>query len=371
MSVAQEIPVKAATPGAPEPIRTNGRWSGYSHLLMARMLELKREPEVVFWVFVFPLLLALGLGIAFRDKPADAVSVAIVGTAGWKEAEGLLSRSPRHGTFKVRVVDAESAQQGFRLGKFDLVVEPDDKGGLTYRYDPARPDSVLAKSEVNDAMQAAAGRKDVVTTNAITSSEPGSRYIDFLIPGLLGMNLMNSGMWGIGFALVDMRQRKLLKRFVGTPMRRGDFLLALASSRLILMIIEVGLLLLFGVLFFHMRVLGSVGTIALIAAIGSLTFGGIGLLTASRAQKIESASGLINLVMMPMWIFSGVFFSYERFPAIIHPLIKALPLTALNDALRASILEGTPLMHQWWRILIMFLWGVISFALALKWFRWT
>lgn len=185
------------------------------------------------------------------------------------------------------------------------------------------------------------------------------------------MNLMNSGMWGIGFALVDMRQRKLLKRFVGTPMRRGDFLMALASSRLILMIIEVGLLLVFGVFFFHMRVLGSVGTISLIAAIGSLTFGGVGLLTASRAQKIESVSGLINLVMMPMWIFSGVFFSYERFPKVIHPLIKALPLTALNDALRASILEGTPLLHQWPRLLVMVVWGGVSFALALKWFRWT
>jgi len=230
---------------------------------------------------------------------------------------------------------------------------------------------VLARTEVNDALQAAAGRKDAVATSVVSSSEPGSRYIDFLIPGLLGMNLMNSGMWGIGFALVDMRQRKLLKRFVGTPMRRGDFLMALASSRLILMIIEVGLLLAFGVIFFHMRVLGSVFAIALIAAIGSLTFGGVGLLTASRAQKIESVSGLINLVMMPMWIFSGVFFSYERFPAVIQPLIKVLPLTALNDALRASILEGTPLLQQWPRLLVMALWGGISFLLALKLFRWT
>jgi ABC-2 type transport system permease protein len=129
--------------------------------------------------------------------------------------------------------------------------------------------------------------------------------------------------------------------------------------------------LLFGALFFHMRVLGSIGSIALIAAIGSLTFGGVGLLTASRAQKIESVSGLINLVMMPMWIFSGVFFSYERFPAMIHPLIKALPLTALNDALRASILEGTSIAHQWPRLLVMVLWGGVSFVLALKWFRWT
>jgi ABC-2 type transport system permease protein len=370
MSVAQEtlVPTREARPGRPP---RNGRWSGYRHLLLARLLELKREPEVVFWVFVFPLLLALGLGIAFRNKPADSVRVAIVAGAGSQDVQALLVRSSQHEVFKIQTLNADQARKGFRLGKFDLVIEADGKGGLEYGYDPARPESVLAKAEVNDALQSAAGRKDVVATEAVTSSEPGSRYIDFLIPGLLGMNLMNSGMWGIGFALVDMRQRKLLKRFVGTPMRRGDFLLAIMTSRLLLMVIEIGLLLVFGVVFFHVRVLGSIFSIALLGGLGSLTFGGVGLLTASRAQKIESISGLINLVMMPMWIFSGVFFSYERFPAVIHPLIKALPLTALNDALRASILEGTPLLQQWPRLLVLGLWGGISFVLALKWFRWT
>jgi len=371
MSVAEQTPVVRETAPQKYPPRRNGRWSGYCHLLMARMLELQREPEVVFWVFVFPLLLATGLGIAFRNKPAEASSVAIVSEAGGQEAEALLQRSPRHGSFKVEVQDGEAARKGFRLGKYDLVIEPDGAGGLRYLYDPARPESVLARSEVDDALQTAAGRKDVVATTVVTSSEPGSRYIDFLIPGLLGMNLMNSGMWGIGFALVDMRQRKLLKRFVGTPMRRGDFLLALLSSRLVLMIIEIGLLLTLGVIVFHMRVLGSVLAIVLLGSAGAMCFGGVGLLTASRAQKIESVSGLMNLVMMPMWIFSGVFFSYERFPAVIQPLIKALPLTALNDALRASILEGTPLIHQWPQLLVMSLWGSISFVLALKWFRWT
>ena len=368
MSVAHETPV--ASIKSP-PARRNGRWSGYTHLLKARLLELKREPEVVFWVFVFPLLLALGLGIAFRNKPADAASIAIVAGSGSQDASSLLANSPQHDHFKIHALTADEARLGFRLGKFDIVIEPNSAGGFEYRYDPARPESVLAKAEVNDALQAAAGRKDALATTAVTSSEPGSRYIDFLIPGLLGMNLMNSGMWGIGFALVDMRQRKLLKRFVGTPMRRGDFLLAIMTSRLLLMFIEVGLLLVFGVIFFHLRVLGSLFSIALIGALGSVTFGGVGLLTASRAQKIESVSGLINLVMMPMWILSGVFFSYERFPAVIHPLIKLLPLTALNDALRASILEGTPLTHQWSRLLVLCLWGGISFVLALKWFRWT
>src|SRR5579862_2484823 len=371
MSVAEQIPASESSLRPKRPAKRNGRWAGYLHLLMARMLELKREPEVVFWVFVFPLLLAIGLGIAFRNKPAEASSIAIVAGPGSQQTESLLQRSSKHASFKVDVEDEAGAKKGFRLGKYDVVIEPNSAGQLTYLYDPARPESVLARTQVNDALQDAAGRKDVVAASEVTSSEPGSRYIDFLIPGLLGMNLMNSGMWGIGFALVDMRQRKLLKRFVGTPMRRSDFLLAIMSSRLLLMVIEIGLLLVFGVLFFHMRVLGSIFSIALLGGLGALTFGGVGLLTASRAQKIESISGLINMVMMPMWIFSGVFFSYERFPAVIHPFIKALPLTALNDALRASILEGTPLFHQWSRLLIMIVWGGVSFALALKWFRWT
>jgi ABC-type multidrug transport system permease subunit len=370
MSIAQQPLVERKATQARPPKR-NGRWSGYRHLLMARMLELKREPEVVFWVFVFPLLLAVGLGIAFRNKPGDASSIAIVTGPQSQRAQSLLQSSPQHSSFKIDVQSDQSARKGFRLGKYDLVIEPNATGGLQYLYDPARPESVLAKAEADNAIQRAAGRQDVVATSVVTSSEPGSRYIDFLIPGLLGMNLMNSGMWGIGFALVDMRQRKLLKRFVGTPMRRGDFLLALMSSRLVLMIIEIGLLLTLGVVVFHMKVLDSIFSILIVGAMGAMCFGGVGLLTASRAQKIESVSGLMNLVMMPMWIFSGVFFSYERFPSVIQPLIKALPLTALNDALRASILEGTPLIHQWSRLAILIAWGVVSFLLALRWFRWT
>src|SRR5216684_1672464 len=364
MNVAHQTPSTSPPP-------RNHRWSGYTHLLTARLLELKREPEVIFWVFGFPILLALGLGIAFRNRPADVMPVAIIAGPRAQQALSLLKGSPRGSSIRADILDEQQAQQGFRLGKYDLVIAPDGKEGFRYRYDPARPESVLARAQVDDALQAAAGRKDVVATSVVTSSDPGSRYIDFLIPGLLGMNLMNSGMWGIGFALVDMRQRKLLKRFVGTPMRRGDFLLALLSSRLVLMLIEIALLLTLGVIVFHMKVMGSLFSIVLLGSAGAVAFGGIGLLTASRAQKIESVSGLMNLVMMPMWIFSGVFFSYERFPAMIQPLIRVLPLTALNDALRASILEGQPLSHQWPRLLVLTLWGGISFVLAVRWFRWT
>ncbi|HKD83843.1 MAG TPA: ABC transporter permease [Terriglobales bacterium] len=353
-----------------QPVKTNGRWIAYARLLQMRMLELQREPEVIFWVFVFPLLLALGLGIAFREKPADVTPVAVVQGPKAQQLFDLIQRSPQHAAIQVEVLSAPAALDGFRLGKYALVVTMDDFG-VHYRYDPARPESVLARTQVDDALQAAAGRRNPISTETKSSSEPGARYIDFLIPGLLGMNLMNSGMWGIGFALVEMRQRKLLKRFVATPMRRSDFLLALVSSRLVLMLIEVALLLLFGVLVFHVRVEGSLAAILLIGALGAISFGGVGLLTASRAQKIESVSGLINLVMMPMWIFSGVFFSYERFPKMALPAIRALPLTALNDALRSIILQGASLHSQLGRIAVLAIWGGVSFVLALRWFRWS
>jgi ABC-2 type transport system permease protein len=351
--------------------RQNGRWAGYKHLLLTRLRELQREPEVIFWVFGFPILLALGLGIAFRNKPPDATPIAIVSGPRAQETLAMIQRSPQKSLIRADVLEQSQALQGFRLGKYDLVVEPDENGSLQYRYDPARPESVLSRAEVDAVLQSSAGRKDIISTTNVTSSEPGSRYIDFLVPGMLGMNTMNAAMWGIGFALVEMRQRKLLKRFVGTPMRRTDFLLALLSSRLILMVVEVGLLLGFGALVFHMRILGSLFSIVLIGAIGAISFGGLGLLTASRAQKIESVSGLMNLVMMPMWIFSGVFFSYQRFPAAVQPFIKLLPLTALNDALRDTILQGASLASQSGRILVLLLWGGVSFLLALRWFRWT
>src|SRR6202049_2192085 len=355
------------------PARHSGRWSGYRHLLWARIIELKREPEVVFWVFIFPLLLAAGLGIAFRNKPADVTSVVVIAGDGAQKTLAMLQTSPAHSTIRATVLDRDAALNAFHVGKYDLVIESNPDASYTYYYDPARPESVLSRAEIDAALQSAAGRKDALITSAQSSSEPGSRYIDFLIPGLLGMNLMNSGMWGVGFALVEMRQRKLLKRFVATPMRRSDFLLALTSSRLVLMVLEVGLLLGFGVLVFHMRVHGwrSVLSVLLLASLGAVTFGGVGLLTACRAQKIESVSGLINLVMMPMWIFSGVFFSYDKFPAMAHPFIKALPLTALNDALRATIIEGATLSSQSGRLLVLAVWGGVSFILALRWFRWT
>lgn len=340
--------------------------SPFRELFLARMREFYRQPEVVFWVFGFPILLAVGLGIAFREKAPDQVTVGVVRGAGDEAA--LTALSAERG-FQPKLVEPERAEDELRLGKVSIVVEPGTVP--TLRFDPTRPESVLARARVDDALQRAAGRTDAFEAREQLVTKPGSRYIDFLIPGLLGMNIMSGGLWGIGFVIVEMRSRKLLKRLVATPMKRTHFMAASMASRMVLVIGELALLLFFGWLVFGMVIQGSWLLVTALALLGAFVFAGIGLLVASRARKIETVSGLMNLVMMPMFVTSGVFFSSERFPDVVQPLVKALPLTALNDALRAVILEGADLGSQLARIGILAAWGVVSFVLALKLFRWT
>jgi ABC-type multidrug transport system permease subunit len=202
-------------------------------------------------------------------------------------------------------------------------------------------------------------------------SEPGGRYVDFLVPGLLGMNLMSAGMWGVGYALVDMRIKKLLKRLLATPMRAADFMAALMATRVLSTFVEVGALLGFASLALGVPVRGSLAAVMAVALLGAVSFAGLGIAVACRAQKIETVSGLMNLVMMPMFVGSGVFFSVERFPPAVQPVLRAMPLTALNDALRAVTLEGADLVSQWPRLAVVAAWGGIGFVLGLRLFRWS
>jgi ABC-type multidrug transport system permease subunit len=346
--------------------------SAFFQLLLARLREWAREPEVLFWVFGFPILLAIGLGIAFRNKPAEQILVGVVAGPG---ADAVVAGLPNEKGFQVRVASAEALAQSLRLGKTAITILPanPDVPAETreYRFDPTRPESVLARERVDDALQRAAGRQDAVEVSESLVSEPGARYIDFLIPGLLGMNIMSGSMWGVGFVLVDMRSRKLLKRLIATPMRKSQFLGAMMASRVLMVFVEMGLLLAFGCLAFGMILQGSIALVATLSVLGALVFSGLGILVASRAKKVETVSGLMNLVMLPMFVLSGVFFSSDRFPEAVQPFVKALPLTALNDALRAVVLEGADLPSQFGRIGVLLLWGAVSFFLALRMFRWT
>jgi ABC-2 type transport system permease protein len=335
-------------------------------LSLGRFREFIREPEAVFWTYGFPLILAIGLGIAFRDRPVEKVYVDV---RDHVNASRLAEDLRQAGDLVVAVHNEHDCRDRLRLGKTSVVVIPGEQ--CTYLFDPTRPESAFARQRVDDVLQRAAGRKDAVPTSNSHLVEPGARYIDFLVPGLLGMNLMGGGMWGVGFVIVDMRVKKLLKRFVATPMKRSDFLWSMIGGRLVFMIPEIVIILAAGSLIFSVSVRGNPLTILLLSFVGSVAFAGLGLLVASRAQRIETVSGLMNLIMLPMWLLSGIFFSPDRFPDMLQPFVQALPLTQLNYALRAVILEGASLMSQWWRILVLAAWGGVSFVLALRWFRWN
>jgi ABC-2 type transport system permease protein len=338
-------------------------------IVLARLREFYREPEAVFWVYGFPILLIVGLGVAFRNQPVEKIAVDVQEGA---RAEAIVKALSANEKFVVRTVSVEQARLDLRGGRTELVVaggeSPTD---FDFSYDPSRPPSLLARGAVDDALQRAAGRKDVARVAEHEFNEPGGRYIDFLVPGLLGMSLMGGGLWGVGFVTVDMRIRKLLKRFLATPMRKTDFLAGVMISRLMFMVPEVLVLLVFARVAFGVVIYGSVLSVLILILIGAATFAGLGLLIASRARTLEAVSGLMNLVMLPMWLLSGIFFSSDRFPSVAQPLIRALPLTALNDSLRAVMQEGATLASQLPQIGILATWAVVTFALALRLFRWT
>jgi ABC-2 type transport system permease protein len=361
------------------------RSSPLFQLYLVRLRDFYRQPARVFWVYGFPTLLAIALGFAFQNRPPAPVLVDLVQGPGevqikahLEEHNARLEREKQAGkprinvpAVEIHVAPVEAALKRLNTGKTPLVIEPLGSESWTYRYDPTRPDASAARQTVDDVLQEAAGRKNPRTTKDVYVSEPGSRYVDFLIPGLIGLNAMGGGLWGIGFLLVNFRIAKLLKRYVATPMPRRDFLLALLGARLTFVIPDLSVLLLLGTLMFHMPIRGSLALVIGIDMLGALAFAGIGLLVACRARTTEAVSGLMNLVMLPMWLFSGVFFSSERFPAGAQPFIQALPLTQLVGALRRVLLEGAGLVDLSPAILILAAWAVVTFTLALKFFRWT
>ena len=334
-------------------------------LALARMREFYREPEAVFWVFGFPIVLAFALGLAFRNTGPGKLQVGVAAGPGDSALVTVLDSSPR---LVATVLDSATARTRLRTGRIALLVVPGDP--LVYRYDTTRTESGLARLQVDEVVQRAGGRKDVASVRDDRVVAPGSRYIDFLIPGLLGMNLLGSGIWGVGFSVVQARQKKLLKRYMGTPMKRSHYLLSFILSHLVFLIVEIGFLVGFGWLMFGVAVRGSLATLGGVAILGAFSFAGLGLLVASRARTIEGVSGLMNLVMLPMWILSGTFFSYSRFPDAMIPFVKALPLTALNDALRAVMIDGAALATLSAPLAIVIGWGAVSFVIALRIFRW-
>ncbi|MCU0636010.1 MAG: ABC transporter permease [Gemmatimonadaceae bacterium] len=337
-------------------------------LTRARLLEFAREPELVFWSFVFPVLLAAGLAIAFRERPPAQLRVGVRDGAAASAATARAIAADS--TLVPQLLGDSAAAAALRGGTIAMLVVPQPDGAVAYHWDPNRDDARAARLLVDGALQRAGGRRDVQVVREVTAAPRGSRYIDFFLPGLLGLNLMSGGMWGLGFSIVTARKQRLLKRFAATPMPRAAYLLSYLLSRLVFVVLEVGVVLAFGVLVLDVPVRGSWWLVAALCLVGALAFNALGLLVAARVRTVEGASGLMNLVQVPMWVLSGVFFASTNFPAMAQPLIRALPLTALNDALRAVMLQGTGVGGVMMELAILGAWTVVPFVVALRIFRW-
>jgi ABC-type multidrug transport system permease subunit len=361
------------------------RSSPLFQLYLVRLRDFYRQPARVFWVYGFPTILAIALGFAFQNRPPAPIEVDLMTKSGSNEIKDAVkthndslknarsSGKPRLNVPSIELHDApaEEAMKRLETGQTPLVIEPLGNRSSVYHYDPTRPEATAARQILDDVLERAEGRKDVRSSTEVYVTKPGSRYIDFLIPGLIGLNAMGGGLWGIGFLVVNFRIAKLLKRFVATPMPRRDFLLSLLGARLTFVIPDLTVLLLLGTLMFKMPIRGNLALVITIDMLGALAFAGIGLLVGCRANTTETVSGLMNLVMLPMWLFSGVFFASTRFPRAFQPYINALPLTQLVDALRKVILEGAVLYDVRYALLILGAWAVVTFWLALRYFRWT
>jgi ABC-type multidrug transport system permease subunit len=336
--------------------------SSLYQLTSVRFRLILREPEAIFWIFIFPILLAVGLGIAFRNRPADVLEVGAT-------TPQLTQALARDKGLAAATMDEAAGTHALATGNI-LLLAIQRPGGVAYKYDDTNPDARTARMVADEAIQAAAGRRDTVRVENELIHETGARYIDFVVPGLLGMNLMGSAMWGLGFAIVEARQKKLLKRLVASPMPRWQYLASFLLSRLAMLVIEVVVFLGFARLAFGVPFRGSLAALGVLCVLTSLVFSALGLLVASRAKTMEAVSGLMNLVMLPMWILSGVFFSATRFPAVIQPLVRALPLTAAIDAMRGNMLQGMSLGQLVVPVGILLAWFIVPFAVSLRIFRW-
>jgi ABC-2 type transport system permease protein len=367
-------------------------------LITALFREIIREPGVLFWGILFPILMSLGLGLAFTKKADVIRKVAIINnndlsvTASENSAvvdflQKNCEKNPTAGSdtwnWKYVIKDAklgnsifmfynmkwDEAMKFLKRGTINvLLVDMNDS--LEYHFDPMNSDAELTYLKLSNII----GNGDIISAKTNSEIKPltvsGTRYIDFLVPGLITMGVMMSSMWGISYGIIEKRSKKLLRRLVATPMKKSHFLIALITVRVLMNFIESAVLLIFALFAFKISIQGSISALILIYLAGNIAFAGIAVFTSSHTSNTEVGNGLINFVVFPMMVLSGIFFSYQNFPDWSQPVIRNLPLTMLTDGVRSIINEGAGYHEVAMPILIMLSVGVLFFTAGLKIFKW-
>jgi ABC-2 type transport system permease protein len=367
-------------------------------LTMAQVRELIREPGVLFWGILFPILMSLGLGIAFTKKADIIRKVAVIlpdretvssdsssnlihfleincETLNPDDKEGyswkltLKDNKLGNSIFLFYEMDWKNAMMMLKRGTVNVVLA-ENKGQVEYHFDPMNSDAQLSYLKLNGII----GGGQIVASEGNPNIQPltvkGTRYIDFLVPGLITMGVMMSCMWGISYGIIEKRSKKLLRRLVATPMRKSHFLVALITVRIIMNFIESAVLFLFALIVFKIVIQGSIAALLIMFLAGNIAFAGIAVFVSSHTSNTEVGNGLINFVVFPMMVLSGIFFSYHNFPDWSIPVIQKLPLTMMTDGIRSIFNEGAGFHEVTLPVLILIATGVVFFTAGLKIFKW-
>lgn len=363
-------------------------------LIVSHAKELMREPSVLFWGIVFPILMALGLGIAFTQKTEMTERIGIIDTknnlsdstnsiesflnkhaekihhANSADEYKLIVKNKKLGNtiYIFQKMNWKEATILLKKGEINLVLE-DKSGGIDYNFDPAGPDAQLNYLKLSKIL----GRRKPAVENS-ENIEPltlkGTRYIDFFIPGLMALGILMSSIWGLGYTLIEKRSKKLLRRMIATPMKKSYFLISFISVRTMMNFLESLLLFIFSNLVFGITIQGSIVALLLIFIAGNVNFAGLATLISARTANPEVGNGIISAVTTPMFVLSGIFFSYQHFPDWAIPIIKIIPLTMLADSVRSIFIEGAGFGEIVLPFVILFVMGILFFSIGLKIFKW-
>lgn len=365
-------------------------------LLLGYTREILREPGVLFWGIAFPILMSLGLGIAFTKKTDIVRKVAIIehpgsradsvlpiesfldkyakkveasGTDSMKYSITIPDDKMGNTTINFRETTWDHAMVLLKRGNLNLILD-EKNGKIRYHFDPLNPDAQLTYLKLTKLLGNSGEQVKTDESRIEPLTVTGTRYIDFLVPGLIAMGVMMSCMWGLSYGIIEKRSKKLLRRMVATPMKKSYFLISMITVRVAMNFVESGLLLLFAWLVFGITIQGNVAALILIFIAGNIAFAGIAIFLSSHTSNTEVGNGFINAIVMPMMVISGIFFSYHNFPDWSIPVIKKLPLTMLADSIRSIFIEGAGYEQVSLSFFLLTAIGVLFFGAGLKIFKW-
>ncbi|TGL51986.1 ABC transporter permease [Leptospira wolffii] len=350
------------------------------YLVTIQLKEFYREPGIIFWAFVFPIAIAGVLGLAFTSKGVPETRVAVISSS--HQPGQLASRIEKAfvnsvggnsnglGTIVPKVLEEGEAIKALKRGEINLLIREDAEGNLTFSFDPNNANAQRDYLLLSNALLSDEGNRKAASSIRKLDSK-GTRYIDYLVPGMLAMGVMNSCLWGVGWNLIEMRMKKLLRRMSATPMNKLSFVLSFFFTRLAVTVVESIIFLTFTFTVFDNAFFGSPIAAILIFLTGNFAFACIGIFVGSRAQSSQVGNGLVNAVTFPMMVLSGIFFSYKNFPEVVLPVVRHLPLTLMADSLRATFIEGAGIGDALYSCVFLIGIGLVFLGAGVRIFRWS